>query len=256
MSWKGRLLAALLLAAAGASAREKPTTWRLGTVELPPSVGERLPQQGYYPVLLRRILQELGASAELVFLPPNRVHQELRAGHLDGAFPYLRTPEREAEFLLTEPFFHARVRVFVNADTDWRPRDVPALRGQLGCALQGAQSPAALQAEVDAGHVQLQRVGELEACFRMLQLGRVRFVVSGENGGWTAARSLPGQGMELHMADFVLAEEGIHLALPRSKPESAARLKAFNTALRKLRANGVLQALEARSVPKPPSAAR
>lgn len=252
MKWKGAMLVAMLLATAGTCAQG---TWRLGTVELPPSVGEHLPQQGYYPVLLRRILKEMGAEAQLVFLPPNRLHQDLRAGQLDGAFPYLRTPERDAEFLLTEPFFHARVRVFVNADSGWRPKDVPALRGQLGCALQGAQSPATLQAEVEAGRVQLQRVGELESCFRMLQLGRVRFVVGGENGGWAAARNLPGQGLALHMADFVLAEEGIHLALPRNKPESVQRHKAFNAALRKLRASGVLHALELKAVPKPPSEA-
>lgn len=226
--------------------------WRLGTVELPPSISAHAVQQGYYAVLLRRVLQEIGAQAEFVFLPPQRAYQMALEGQLDGAFPYKRTLERERFFWFSEPFFMAKVQVFLRASDGWDPGGIRDLRSQIGCTLQGAQAPAVLQIEIDAQRVPLERVSQIEACFRMLQAGRVRFVIAGQNTGWAAAQSLRAEGPRLRAAHFVLAEEPVHLALSRRVPASSERLRAFNQALRKLRAQGVLQQLEAAHVPPPP----
>lgn len=244
--WVALLLACALRPAAGAD------LWQLGTVELPPSISAKAPKQGYYAVLLRRVLQELDAQATFVFLPPQRAYQMAAAGELDGALPYKRTPEREKLFWFSEPFFMAKVRVFLRADDGWDPGQTADLRSQLGCTLQGAQAPDLLQQEVDALRVPLQRVTQIEACFRMLQLGRVRFVIAGQNTGWAAAKALPKQGPRVRVAHFVVAEEPVHLALSRALPQSEARVRAFNQALRKLKAQGVMQALEAQHVPLPP----
>lgn len=244
--WRAGVAAlGMLLAACGAGAAER---WRLATVELPPAVSEHLPQQGFHAVLVRRVLQELGVEAELVFLPGQRVHEELRAGRVDGAFPYVSTPEREREFLLSEPFYVAPVRVFVG-DAAALPPAIEGLRGQTGCALRGAESPARLQAELQSGRLRLERADELIGCFRMLQAGRVRFVVAGEHSALAAAAQLRVEGLRLRMANFVVAEQGIHLALPRRLAQSEARLRAFNQALRKLRAAGVMRALERQHLP-------
>lgn len=244
--WAALLIAALLPALATAS------TWRLATVELPPSISEKAPNQGYYAVLLRRVLKELGAEAEFVFLPPQRAFQQALAGQLDGVLPFKRTAEREQQFWFSEPFFIAKLRVFLRASDDWDPGGVADLRSQTGCTLQGAQAPSALQTEVDALRVPLQRVSQIEACFRMLQAGRVRFVIAGQNTGWAAAQALRAEGLRLRAAHFVLAEEPVHLALSRRVPANEQRLRAFNQALRKLRAQGVMQQLEAAHVPLPP----
>jgi polar amino acid transport system substrate-binding protein len=241
------LFVASLLTPGGAQAA---TIWRLGTIELPPSISEKAPLQGYYAVLLRRVLRELDAEAQFVFLPPQRAHVEALSGQLDGVFPYKRTAQRERDFWFSDAFFMASVRVFLRAGDGWDPGSIEDLRSQTGCTLQGAQAPAALQAEVDAERVPLQRVTQIEACFRMLQLGRVRFVIAGQNTGWAVAKTLPGP--KLRMAHFVVAEEPVHLALSRRVAGNADRLKAFNQALRKLKGQGVMQQLEAQHVPAPP----
>jgi polar amino acid transport system substrate-binding protein len=239
----------LLLALGLALAPARAERWRLATVELPPSISEQAPGQGYYAVLLRRILAEAGHSVEFVFLPPQRAMEEAAAGRWDGVFPYRRTASRERQFLFSEPFFVAKVRVFLRADDPWEPADAQALRGQTGCTLQGAQAPEALQREVDARRVPLQRVAQIDACFRMLQLQRVRFVVAGQNTGWDASQRLAGEGLRLRAAALVLAEEPVHLAVGRKVPQAERRLQAFNQALRQLRASGALQQLEAQQVP-------
>jgi hypothetical protein len=62
--------AALLLLTKGAGA--VGGDWRLATLELPPSIASSLPNQGYYAVLLRRVLAEFGAQPQFVFLPAQR----------------------------------------------------------------------------------------------------------------------------------------------------------------------------------------
>lgn len=192
--WQLLLLALLLPGLAAAE------TWRLAAMELPPSISEKAPQQGYYAVLLRRVLKEIGAEADFVFLPPQRGFQLALSGQLDGALPYKRTAERERQFWFSEPFFMAKVRVFLRAADGWDPGSVADLRNQTGCTLQGAQAPATLQSEVDARRVPLQQVSQIEACFRMLQAGRVRFVVAGQNTGWAAAQSLRAEGLQIGRA--------------------------------------------------------
>jgi ABC-type amino acid transport substrate-binding protein len=184
--------AALLLLTKGAGA--VGGDWRLATLELPPSIASSLPNQGYYAVLLRRVLAEFGAQPQFVFLPAQRAYQDTASGGYDAAFPYKRTPEREQLFLFSEPFYVARVRVFLNADRRWQPETVAELRGRRGCTLIGAQSPDLLQRDIDQGLVPMQRVSLIEACFRMLQLGRVDFAVAGQNTGWAAVRQLAAQG--------------------------------------------------------------
>lgn len=226
------------------------TPWRVAAVELPPAIGPQADQQGYYAVLLRRVLRELDVEPQFVFLPPQRALLAALAGEVDLALPFQRTPEREKRLWFTEPFYIASVRVFQRGADDWQPRDSTALRERRGCTLQGAASPRPLQVEVDAGHVRLERVAHLDACFRLLLAQRVDFVVAGLNSGWLAAHTLPDQGASVRLAPFVLAEEPVMLALPRARPESAQRVQRINAALRKLRAE--LKQIEAQVVPQRP----
>jgi polar amino acid transport system substrate-binding protein len=225
-------------------------TWRIVAIDLPPAIGPNAAQQGYYAVLLRRVLSELNARPTFIFLPPQRAYQVALAGNADAALPFRPTPEREQHLWFTEPFFVATIRVFVRSDGGWLPGSVAALRGERGCTLQGAQSPVALQQEVDSGRVSFERVSVLDACFRLLQAGRVGFVVAGHNSGWLAARALADGGSSIRMAPFVVAEEPIRLALPKIVPASRERLERFNAAVKRLRTE--LKQLEASVVPARP----
>jgi polar amino acid transport system substrate-binding protein len=235
-------------------AAAQPKTWHLATIELPPSISEHAPQQGYYALILRRVLQELAAQPEFHFLPPLRVYEQVIAGQVDGAFPFKKTPEREQVLWFSEPFYLARVRVFLSHADGWTPRQPQDLidRG-LGCTLQGAQVPDVLRDAAAAGDLRLQRVPLIETCFRMLELGRVSYVLTGENTGWTAAQAMPDQGRSLRMAPWVVSEEPVHMTFPRKLANSPAKLRAFNEAVRKLRKSGELRRIELAHVPRPRS---
>ncbi|MFN7692613.1 MAG: substrate-binding periplasmic protein [Burkholderiales bacterium] len=243
-----------LLAACCCAALQAATPWRLATAVLPPSIGPDLPQQGYYAVLLRRVLAELGAEPQFVFVPPHRAFQMAVDGSVEGALPFKRTAEREALFWFSEPFFHVRLRLLLRAQDDWEPSKPSDLEGHRGCSLQAAQASAALQREIDNGTVRLERVPTLEACYRMLRMGRVQYVIAGQNMAVAQLGPQPAGSLALRISPWVVGTEPVHLILPRKRADSIARLKAFDAAVRKLRASGELQALELQHVPRAPGA--
>ena len=250
--WFGLGLLLVALAHPAAQARE---AWRLATVELPPAISAKLPNQGYYSVLLRRVLQELDVDLELSFLPPHRTVQETADGLYMAAFPLARTPEREREFLVSEPFFIVKVRAFVRKDDPWNGGDAESMRGHLLCNILGAKLHPELQQAIDAGRLQVQRVSDIGACFRMLALGRVRFVVTGENTGYEGMQAVPEGDKRFRVAGPVLAALPVHLMFSRRVKGNAQRMRAFDHALRRLREQGVMAKLEQQVLPQAPAAA-
>lgn len=239
-----------LLAQLPAQARE---TWQLATAELPPAITSKRADNGYYAVLVRRVLQELDVDAQLHFLPPDRAIQETMAGRYTAVFPLTRTPERERELIPSEPIFHVRVRVFVRRDDPWSGGGLEAMRGHLLCNIQGARLYPELEAALAAGWLQMQRVPEIGACFRMLALGRVRFVVTGENTGFEGMAAVPDGARKFRMAAEQLALQPVFLMFSRQVKGNVQRAEAFNQALRRLRAEGVMHKLEHQVLPQGPS---
>ncbi|MBB5204903.1 polar amino acid transport system substrate-binding protein [Inhella inkyongensis] len=247
---------ALLLALCVARTGWARETWQLGTAELPPAVTAKRADQGYYPVLLRRVLQELDVDARLHFLPPVRAVLDGAAGHYTAVFPLARSAERERDFLVSEPLFTVRIRVFLRRDDDWAGRGLADLTGGLLCNIQGARLYPELETALSDGRLRMQRVSEISACFRMLAAGRVRYVVTGENTGFEGMQAGAGGAAAVRMAPLLLAEQTVHLMFPRTDPASAARRAAFDQAIRRLRAQGVMQKLEHQVLPQAPTAMR
>ncbi len=63
----------------------------------------------------------------------------------------------------------------------------------------------------------------------------------------------PAGSGSLRIGQWVNGTESVHLIFSRRRADSPQRLLAFNAAVGKLRANGELQALELRHVPRPPN---
>jgi polar amino acid transport system substrate-binding protein len=253
MKW---VRAAALLAWALCGPADAREIWHLATAELPPSVTAKRVDQGYYAVLLRRVLQELDTDAQLHFLPPVRVLMDAAAARYTAAFPLARSAERERDFWISDPIFAVRVRVFLRKDDRWAGRGAADLVDGLLCNIQGARLYPELDQALSEGRLRMQRVSDIAACFRMLAVGRVRYVVTGENTGFEGMRAAADSAARLRMAPLLLAEQPVHLMFPRKDPASPARLAAFNQALRRLRANGEMKKLEHRVLPQAPTELR
>jgi len=246
---------ALLLVpmAAGAVAPEAPVQ-RFATAEFLPYIDRSAPEGGYYPALVSRVLAHHGQRAVFVDRPWARAHEETRAGRFDGSFPYLRSAEREREFLFSDPLLEVPSLLFVRRDTlagggdAERDRRIAAARRT--CYLRDSLLPAPIEVRVASGALEVVRVDDMAQCFRMLEAGRIEFVAAGAYNGRSTLHRLYGLRGPIVALGGAIDASTLHLVWPRSDPRAEARRTAFNASLSALKRSGEMVSLQARLLPQ------
>jgi polar amino acid transport system substrate-binding protein len=90
-----------------------PVVKRFVTEALPPYVVERQGRAtGPLVDVLRAVCEQLKWRCDIQLLPWRRAWAQAETGQVDGIFPLLQTPEREALFLFSSPVIDARYALF------------------------------------------------------------------------------------------------------------------------------------------------
>jgi polar amino acid transport system substrate-binding protein len=99
-----RLSACLLLCATLMPAHAAEKIVRLASLDWPPYVGARLPDQGLSAKAVKDAYRAMGYTVEIVFLPWARtVHVTKTDPRIDGFFPEYASKERAADFHYSRP---------------------------------------------------------------------------------------------------------------------------------------------------------
>jgi polar amino acid transport system substrate-binding protein len=242
---KRRLLAALLLPLCflQPAAAEPPVRLVTGN-GYAPYTDAGLPDGGFATEVVRLTMREMGEEVSISFLPWKRAMLATQEGEFVGTFPYIRSAEREAAFLFSDPLYLVDNRVFVTRASRLRyhgPRD---LVGKVACNQLGAAHPPALQHLIDAGHIQLESPRDLSSCFRMMVAGRVDFVSINELVGEAAIREAFGDLDRFTVTGPPVDRVGLYLMVPRQSAGGARFLLRFNTALARAKRRPEWHALE------------
>jgi polar amino acid transport system substrate-binding protein len=214
---------------------------RLATGELPPYATASRPDQGIALDIVRRAFAQTGYDVQYTFKPWTRSLEEARAGQWDGTAYWGRNPQRDTGFLisdnvLTEQWvFVYRVKPGIPALAWNELRDLGGLR--LGAVSSYTYTPEfwALQKE---GALNVAMAVDDLANLRLLLAGRLDVVPIERNVACYLMRTylLPDEAAQLRAHPRWLTREfTTHLMLGASLPQSAARMRAFNEGLRKLK---------------------
>jgi polar amino acid transport system substrate-binding protein len=222
---------------------------RLATDEFLPYIDRSQPEGGYYPALISRVLAESGERAEFVYRPWLRAHLETRDGRFDGSFPYLRSAERERDFVFSDSLLDVEAHFFVRAEQVWSERPLEQVSGKRTCYLQDSLLAEPLQKLLEANAFRIERVSDMAQCFRMLAAGRVDFVSAGSFNAWATIKKIYGEEHPFKTVGPALDRTPLHLVWPRSNPLSESRREAFNAALKRLRDSGEVARLQRELLP-------
>lgn len=209
----------------------------LATGDYPPFVGFNLPDGGVTAAIVKAAFKDQGVETELAYLPWKRGFIETGHGQYVGTFPYLRTPEREVEFVYSQPIYSDQFRLFVRRDSDvennWHKKTLCVPLGydttQIGTFTQ-------------AHAISIETPPAISNCFKMLDIGRVDAVWVSELVGAETVASTLGKNANVRRLDLVLVGAvDYFLIVSRKLPNAQAWVNRFNAGLKRIQSNGTYQ---------------
>lgn len=237
-SWNAALLSLLLCVSARAEVLHLATG-----DDYAPFTGKALPGQGMLTQVVRAALAEQGMAITLDWLPWNRGYLKTRRGEYDATFPYVRSVEREAEFLYSVPLYVAEQFLFSRASDPIEPDDLPASRGRRLCFPLGWQPPLAIEQLIDQGVLQRHAPLGLQECARLLLLQRDDLFIADRTLGDSALRSTGAALSQFHRSQTALQSNTLHFIVSREHPRAAELIERFNQGLEALKVRGEYQRL-------------
>jgi polar amino acid transport system substrate-binding protein len=208
-----------------------------------PFTGQDLPGGGMLTQVVQAALSQRGLAHELDWRPWNRGYLQTLQGRYDATFPYVRTPEREAEYLYSEALFVAQQHIFSRADDPIELDQPSSLHGRRLCYPLGWQPPKVLQELLDQGQLSRHSPAGLTECARLLLLGRDDFFISDLRLGETALRLSGSDPARFRRSSSAISNSTLHLIVPRNHPQGAQLIEQFNLGLAALQASGRYQQL-------------
>jgi polar amino acid transport system substrate-binding protein len=208
-----------------------------------PFTGKALPGQGILTQVVRAALAEQGMAITLDWLPWNRGYLQTRRGDYDGTFPYVRSAEREADFLYSAPLYVTAQHLFSRSEDRIEVDDLPRLAGRRLCYPLGWQPPRVIQELVDAGVLQRHSPLGLKECAQLLLLQRDDLFLADHDLGESALRAIGAETGQFHRSTTTLGNNTLHFIVSRRHPRAAELIARFDLGLATLKARGEYQRL-------------
>ncbi|HYD99112.1 MAG TPA: transporter substrate-binding domain-containing protein [Alphaproteobacteria bacterium] len=211
--------------------------------DYPPFADEKLPGGGMTTELVGAVYKALGQDAAVKFMSWKRGYEATLAGEAAGTFPYVKTPEREKEFVYSESMFDLRQLVYAHPGSGIEFNTAADLKGKKVCGAVGYAIPPELQAMVDKGELKREQPADLAGCFRLVSAGRADFVVSDEIVAKDALKLAKIDMSTLKVSDKPFDTAGLYLIVGKKTAEAEKLVSQFNEGLAKLKASGEYEAI-------------
>ncbi|SIQ13065.1 ABC transporter substrate-binding protein [Aquipseudomonas alcaligenes] len=213
---------------------------RLTNGEWSPYLGQNLPHYGVASRIVKEAFALEGIRVKWEFYPWARALRSAERGKSDGSAVWLRSPEREQTFFISDPVVESGFYLFHRKDypLDWQQiSDLAPLR--LGGAIDYDYGQAFQQAERD-GLLKVKRLSSEEQGLRMLLAGRLDAFPMDKVVAFAMLHSQFSreERMRLSYHPLALRSDSLHLLLSKQVPGNAERMARFNRGLKALQDSG------------------
>ncbi|WP_369958482.1 substrate-binding periplasmic protein [Pseudomonas benzenivorans] len=198
-----------------------------------PFTGRALPGGGLLTQLVQAALAGQGVSSTLDWRPWNRGYRMTLQGDYDATFPYVHSDERAADYLYSAVLINVSQYVFSLAGDELEADRTESLAGKRLCYPLGWQPPAAIQQMVEQGRLTLHAPVGLNACARLVLLGRDDFFIANRPLGEAALRTT-GEAGRFRRSQHSFGSSSLHVIVPRNHPRAERILQQLNAGLARL----------------------
>lgn len=233
-----RLLLCILLGLGLSVGATEPPLALVSGDHYAPFTGSDLPAGGMLTEIVQAALAQQQVPSTVDWKPWKRGYLETLRGKYAATFPYRRSPERELEYLYSEPLYTNNPRIYSRAGEVLEPDNLAALKGKRLCSPLGYLVQADIQPMIERGEITTHAPQTLGACAELLLLRRDDFFIT---DGLLGDRVLRGMGKDMTALRRSLASfpgSTLHLIVARQHPQAKQLLETFNAGLAALRASG------------------
>ncbi len=230
-----------------AKADEEPPVRLVTGDRYPPFAGRTLPEGGLATLLVRRVFDKMDREVKITFKPWNRGLKGTLQNRYDGAFPFIRSKDRERKFLFSDPVVEAVQRPLVRSGTGFKAQTLKDLESHSFCLPVSYAPPPAIDALVRRramGHISANTMTD---CLRLLDRGRVAFIpLSEREGRAMLRRNANASTARVQFLDMVIASVPHHVLFARDNPRTMKLKSRFDSILRAMHFDGSLARLKKR----------
>jgi polar amino acid transport system substrate-binding protein len=233
---KAALVAMAFLQASVAFAGEK---MRFAVGNFPPYFSEDMSEKGAIAVVVKAAMAASDIDVEYDFYPWSRALELAKRGEVAGSPGWTRTPERDTDFLFSEPFVNCVDGVFSLKDKPLAFSSIKDFKGRRIGVIVNLTYGAEFADGLARGDFRVEMAPASENLLKMLLLGRVDAVVLNRS---VAAQVLGGWSKEdaerIQASDTPFLLKPWRLAVGKNHPEAKKIIAAFDAGLSKIRRNG------------------
>lgn len=206
-----------------------------------PYTGQKLSRGGMVTEIVQEVVSGMGHSMDLTWLPWRRGFEKARQVQFDGLFPYLKTNDREKEFLFSEPLYEVRNTVFTAKGESGFYSSLESLHGKTYCLPLGwVPATPELVEMVQKKHVKVFEALNTATCAKMVNSGRADFFVTDDAQGEAALRET-GLVEKVSLVPHLLPKTQLYFIVSRSHPHGVELVKKFNQSLSDLKKSGTYE---------------
>ncbi len=205
-----------------------------------PYADSKLPEGGMTTELVKHAFAAVKTEIKIEWRPWARGLDETRHGVFVGTFPYLKTPEREKDFLYSDVLVKIQDRAFIKAGNHkFDFNNIPSLAGTTICLPLGWTTSPRLNDMIRDGQIKVNRPRDISLCVKIVGLGRADYFVTDEIQGLAALKTggLP-LGSVVMAESAPLADNSLYLIVGKVLPGGKELLENFNKGLAAIRKNG------------------
>lgn len=216
---------------------------RITNGEWPPYLSRDLQHYGLATRIVTEAFAQEGIQVEYAFFPWNRAFQLAQSGRWDGTAIWLQSPEREADFYLSDPVIDSTFVFFHRKDFAFDWKTVDDLHGlRIGGTLEYNYGEK-FEAAEKAGALQVERVSSDEQNFSRLLANRIQVFPMERDVGLEMLRKKfsAADRNRITWHKLPVRHDPLHLLLTRKNPLNALNIVRFNRGLKQLRDSGRIQ---------------
>lgn len=227
------------------TATAQAETFTLATGEYPPYVSSDDPDANLATEIAAAALEATGHQLQLQIMPWARCEVEVLNNRIIGTFPYSNTPERNKQFMFSQPLYIGGGVFFFNKTLvpDFKYTNDEALSEYKLGLVRGYNWNSRFLAVNPNATVH----NHLETALRQLKAGRIEVLPEGEYAGWYTIKKLfPEDYSEIGQCKIVMNSTQSGIMVSRSNPKGIKFLKLFNEGMTIIEKNGTLKAIRAK----------